>query len=89
MFTLRKNQLLYPDERQPLSNEDKEWVRQLTPLANDPSQLVSHIAHNEQETPQAGWFITSENQEPLLIYWRQKGDTVIGFRSLICAADGK
>lgn len=80
VFTLRKNQLLYPDERQPLSNEDKEWVRQLTTLANDPSQLVSHIAHNEQETPQAGWFITSENQEPLLIYWRQKGDTVIGFR---------
>ncbi|WP_434660951.1 sensor histidine kinase [Klebsiella sp. MISC125] len=80
VFTLRKNQLLYPDERQPLSNEDKEWVRQLTPLANDPSQLVSHITHNEQETPQAGWFITSENQEPLLIYWRQKGDTVIGFR---------
>lgn len=50
-------------------------------LANDPQPACQPpVAHNEQETPQAGWFITSENQEPLLIYWRQKGDTVIGFR---------
>ncbi|MCO5784527.1 sensor histidine kinase [Citrobacter meridianamericanus] len=80
VFTLRKNQLLYPDEHQPLSNEDKEWVRQLTSLVNDPSQLISHIPHTEQETPQAGWFIANEIQEPLLIYWRQKGDIIIGFR---------
>ncbi|KFB99627.1 sensor histidine kinase [Trabulsiella guamensis ATCC 49490] len=80
VFTLRKNQLLYPDERQPLSNEEREWVRQLTPLVNDPSLLTSHIPHAEQETPQAGWFITHETQEPLLLYWRQKGNLVIGFR---------
>lgn len=80
VFTLRKNQLLYPDEHQPLSNEDKEWVRQLTPLVNDPSQLIHYITHNEQDTPQAGWFIANETQEPLLIYWRQKGSTIIGFR---------
>lgn len=80
VFTLRKNQLLYPDERQPLSNEDKEWIRQLSALVNDPSQLVSHLPHTEQETPQAGWFISHENQEPLFLYWRQKGDIIIGFR---------
>lgn len=80
VFTLRKNQLLYPDERQPLSNEDKEWAQQLSSLVNDPSQLASHIVHGEQETPQAGWFITYETQEPLLIYWRQKGNITIGFR---------
>lgn len=80
VFTLRKNQLLYPDEHQSLNNEEKEWVRQLTPLVNDPSQLVSHIAHAEQESPQAGWFISHETQEPLLIYWRQKGNVIIGFR---------
>ncbi|POT54883.1 sensor histidine kinase [Citrobacter amalonaticus] len=80
VFTLRKNQLLYPDERQPLSNEDKEWAQQLSSLVNDPSQLISHIAHGEQETPQAGWFMTHETQEPLLIYWQQKGHTIIGFR---------
>ncbi|MEZ7217786.1 sensor histidine kinase [Klebsiella spallanzanii] len=80
VFTLRKNQLLYPDEHQSLSNEDKEWVRQLTSLVNDPSQLASHIPHGEQETPQAGWFIANETQEPLLIYWRQKGGTIVGFR---------
>ncbi|QGN35868.1 sensor histidine kinase [Klebsiella oxytoca] len=80
VFTLRKNQLLYPDERQSLSNEDKEWVRQLTSLVNDPSQLASHITHGEQETPQSGWFIANETQEPLLIYWRKKGSTIVGFR---------
>ncbi|MHB9330161.1 sensor histidine kinase [Phytobacter ursingii] len=80
VFIMRKNQLLFPDERQLLSNEDKEWVRQLTPLVNDPSQLASHIAHGEQESPQAGWFITNETQEPLLIYWRLKDSAVIGFR---------
>lgn len=80
VFILRKNQLLYPDERRSLSNEEKEWVRQLSPLVNDPSQLASHMAHSEQETPQAGWFITHETQEPLLIYWRQKENTFIGFR---------
>lgn len=80
VFTLRKNRLLYPDERQSLNNEDKEWVRQLTSLVNDPSQLASHIAHGEQESPQAGWFIANETQEPLLIYWRQKGGTIVGFR---------
>lgn len=80
VFTLRKNQLLYPDERQPLNNEEREWVRQLTPLVNDPSLLTSHIPHAEQETPQAGWFISHETQEPLLIYWRQKGNMIIGFR---------
>lgn len=80
VFTLRKNQLLYPDERQSLSNEDKEWVRQLSNLVNDPSQLVSHLSHTEQETPQSGWFISHESQEPLLLYWRQKGDIIIGLR---------
>lgn len=80
VFTLRKNQLLYPDERQSLSHEDKEWVRQLTPLVNDPSQLASQLPHTEQETPQAGWFISPETQEPLLLYWRQKGDVIMGFR---------
>ncbi|EBS7636377.1 HAMP domain-containing histidine kinase [Salmonella enterica] len=80
VFTLRKNQLLYPDEHQSLSNEDKEWVRQLTSLVNDPSQLASHIPHGEQDMPQAGWFIANEAQEPLLIYWRQKGNTIVGFR---------
>lgn len=80
LFILQKNHLLYPDERQSLNNEEKEWVRQLSPLVNDPSQLASHMAHSEQETPQAGWFITQETQEPLLIYWRQKGNVIIGFR---------
>lgn len=80
VFILRKNQLLYPDEHQSLSNEEKEWVRQLTPLVNDPSQLASHMPHSEQETPQAGWFISHETQEPMLIYWRQKENALIGFR---------
>ncbi len=80
VFALRKQRLIYPDERQPLSNEEKEWVRQLSPLVNDPSQLASHMAHTEQETPQAGWFISHETQEPLLLYWRQKGDAIVGFR---------
>lgn len=80
LFILRKNQLLYPDERQALSHDEKEWVRQLTPLVNDPSQLASHMMHSEEEKPQSGWFISFETQEPLLIYWRQKDDAIVGFR---------
>ncbi|HGL6359867.1 TPA: sensor histidine kinase [Citrobacter amalonaticus] len=80
VFMLRKNHLLYPDERQPLSNKDKEWVRLLSPLVNDPSQLASHMTQSEQDTPQAGWFISFETPEPLLIYWRQKEGAIIGFR---------
>ncbi|HHD7445166.1 TPA: sensor histidine kinase [Citrobacter braakii] len=79
-FVLRKNQLFYPDERQPLNNDEKEWVRQLSPLVSDPSQLSSHMAHGELDTPLAGWFIAHEAREPLLLYWRQKGDIIIGFR---------
>lgn len=80
VFILRKNQLIYPDASQALSNEDKEWVRQLSPLVDDPSQLASHMTRTEQESPQSGWFITNETQEPLLLYWRQKENAVIGFR---------
>ncbi|MTH47015.1 sensor histidine kinase [Intestinirhabdus alba] len=79
-FALRKNRLLYPDERRPLSHEERAWARRLAPLVSDPSQLFSHTARAERETPQAGWFITQEGQEPLLIYWRQKGGTFLGFR---------
>lgn len=80
VFILRKHQLIYPDEHAPLTNEEKEWVRKLTPLVNDPSQLASHMAGSEQNVPEAGWFITQETQEPLLIYWRQKGNAIVGFR---------
>lgn len=39
VFILRKNHLLYPDEHQSLSNEDKEWVRLLNPLSTIPANL--------------------------------------------------
>ena len=80
VFMLRKNHLLYPDERQPLSNKDKEWVRLLSPQVNEPSQLASHMKQRQLDTPQAGLFISFETPEPLLIYWRQKDGAIIGFR---------
>ncbi|WP_058910591.1 sensor histidine kinase [Entomohabitans teleogrylli] len=79
-FILRKNRLLYPDESQPLTLKEQEWARTLMPLVHDPSLLLSHNMHSEQAMPQSGWFITNETSNPLLIYWRQNGASIIGFR---------
>ncbi len=80
VFVLRKNRLLYPDENQPLNQDEQAWVRLITPLAHDPSLLYSHNIQDERETPRVGWFVTHETQDPLLLYWRYQGDVIIGFR---------
>lgn len=80
VFVLRKNRLIYPDENQPLSQDEKAWSQVITPLANDPSLLYSHNMRSEQDTPRSGWFVSNEAQAPLLIYWRYQGDVIVGFR---------
>lgn len=80
VFVMQRNQLRYPDKRAPLSKDEQEWVRIITPLVQDPSLLYSHSVRGEGETPQSGWFITYETQEPLLIYWHNLGSVTVGFR---------
>jgi two-component system phosphate regulon sensor histidine kinase PhoR len=80
VFILQKNRLLYPHESSPLSQKEQAWVQAITPLVNDPSLLYSHSVKSESDTPQSGWFIHGEVQEPLLIYWRHKGNDILGFR---------
>lgn len=80
VFVMQKDRLLYPAEIDQLSQKEQAWVQAITPLVNDPSLLYSHSARNESDTPQSGWFITGEAQEPLLIYWRNKGSGIVGFR---------
>lgn len=55
VFVLRKNRLLYPDENQPLNQDEQAWVRLITPLAHDPSLLYSHnIRMNGKRRASAG-----------------------------------
>lgn len=80
IFVLQKNHLLYPDERQPLSQREQAWVSLITPLTHDPSLLYSYSEKTEQSVPDAGWLIINESQEPTLLYWKRQGDRHIGFR---------
>ncbi len=80
VFALQKDRLLYPDERQALTQKEKDWMRTVLPLVHDPSLLYSHNEQSEKEPLRAGWFIINETREPVLIYWRGKGNQIVGFR---------
>ncbi|MCL2178098.1 MAG: HAMP domain-containing histidine kinase [Proteobacteria bacterium] len=80
VFVLQKNRLLYPDERYLLTQKEQDWVRLVMPIVHDPSLLYSHNIKSEQQVLLAGWFVVNETQEPVLIYWRNKGGDVVGFR---------
>ncbi len=80
VFVLQKNRLLYPSENSPLNQKEQAWIQAITPIVNDPSLLYSHSVKSERDVPQSGWFLNGEVQEPLLIYWRNQGDSTIGFR---------
>ncbi|MCL2625828.1 MAG: HAMP domain-containing histidine kinase [Cystobacterineae bacterium] len=80
VFVLQKNRLHYPNERQLLTQKEQDWVRLIMPIVHDPSLLHGHNIKDEQQAPSAGWFIVNETQEPVLIYWRNKGGNSVGFR---------
>ncbi len=81
VFILQKNRLIYPDERQPLTPDEQEWVRIITPLVYDPSLLYGHNERSEQESLHAGWFVVNgERGEPILVYWRRENAIFTGFR---------
>lgn len=80
VFILQKNQLIFPDEHQPLSDKEQRWIQTITPIIHDPSLLYSHSFVSEHSLPQSGWFITSETNEPIFLYWLQKNGQTIGFK---------
>lgn len=80
VFILQKNQLIFPDEQSPLSDKEQRWIQTITPIIHDPSLLYSHSFVSEHSRPQSGWFITSETNDPIFLYWLQKEGQTIGFK---------
>lgn len=80
VFILQKNQLIFPDEQSPLSDKEQRWIQTITPIIHDPSLLYSHSFVSEHSRPQSGWFITSETNDPVFLYWLQKEGQTIGFK---------
>lgn len=80
LFVLEKNRLLYPNTQVPLTEKEQAWVQAITPIVQDPSLLYSHYFTDEQAQPTSGWYLSRESGEPLLIYWQQRGNQLIGFK---------
>jgi signal transduction histidine kinase len=80
LFVLKKNQLVFPDTHAALTEKDKAWVQAITPLVQDPSLLYSHYFTDEKTQPTSGWYLSRELSDPLLIYWQQRDNQVIGFK---------
>jgi|GEM_PF-826612 len=80
VFVLQKNKLLYPHESQLLTQKEQEWVQLLEPIVQEPSLLYGHNTESEEQAPLSGWFVMNEKQEPVLIYWRNKGGNIHGLR---------
>lgn len=80
IFILQKNQLLFPDELAPLDEREKAWVQSITPIIHDPSLLYNHYFTDEKSQPASGWFISNESSDPLLIFWLNQNDLIIGFK---------
>ncbi|MHA7845744.1 sensor histidine kinase [Serratia sp. D1N4] len=80
LFVLEKNRLLFPNAQAALTEKEKAWVRAITPITQDPSLLYSHYFTNERTQPTSGWYLSREFGAPLLIYWQQRGNQLIGFK---------
>lgn len=80
LFVLKKNQLLFPHAQTVLTEKEKAWVQAITPIVQDPSLLYSHYFTDEQTRPTSGWYLSREFSDPLLIYWLQRDNQVIGFK---------
>ncbi|OMQ21712.1 sensor histidine kinase [Serratia oryzae] len=80
LFVLEKNRLLFPNTQAALTEKEKTWLQAISPIVQDPSLLYSHYFTDEQTRPTSGWYLSRELGDPLLIYWLQRGNQLIGFK---------
>ncbi|QIQ22069.1 sensor histidine kinase [Zophobihabitans entericus] len=82
IFIIKDNQITYPEYSQnyTASSKEQRWLQMIEPIAQDPSILWSHYMDSEQSDPKAGWVMSYDNNEALLLYWAKKEETIIGFQ---------
>lgn len=80
VFVLQHGKLVYPIQGENTSQKEHVFIEEFAPVIDDPSVLFAHSIDNEKTMPRSGWFLGNTPQGPLLIYWRNRADTIIGFR---------
>ncbi|GKX58917.1 sensor histidine kinase [Leminorella grimontii] len=80
IFILKNGRLAFPDVHSPISQKESRFIESLTPVLQDPSQLIGKQHRSDDKTPDAGWYLMQENGHPLLLYWQKNADETIGIK---------
>lgn len=76
IFVINHNQIVFPSNK----DNNTSWRQIAESIANDPSMLATHYFNSEQAKPFNGWYFTYDNNGPVLIYWQQRQQQILGFQ---------
>ncbi|SQI38509.1 Sensor histidine kinase YycG [Leminorella richardii] len=80
IFILKAGKLVFPDAHGPISQKESRFIESLTPVLQDPSQLIGKQHISDDSTPTAGWYLMQESGHPLLLYWQKNGEDTVGIK---------
>lgn len=59
---------------------NSSWQSLVGMIAQDPSVLFAHYIDSEQAKPKSGWYMSYDNNGPVLIYWLYNQNQLMGFQ---------